>query len=144
MEDKRSKRSIAREQAFILIFEKSFNADTTINELVDFARETELFDADPFAVKSATLTLEHQNEIDEIITPKLRGWTLSRISKVSLAVLRLAVCEMKFMDDIPVGVTINEAVNLAKAYGSDRDPKFVNGLLSAIKNAKPDEQQEDA
>ena len=71
----------------------------------------------------------HPEEIDEIIASHLKkGWTLSRISKPSLAILRLAVYEMKYLDNVPQSVSINEAVELAKKYTID-ESKFVNGIL---------------
>ena len=61
-----------------------------------------------------------------------KGWTISRISKTSLAILKLAIYEIKYVDDVPAKVAINEAVNLAKKYGADDEPSFVNGLLGAV------------
>ena len=71
-------------------------------------------------------------EIDKTISDNLSGWTLKRISKIALAVLRLAVYEIKYVENIPVGVSINEAVEIAKKYGSDNDRTFVNGILGSI------------
>lgn len=131
-------RNTAREQAFMLVFEQEFNKEVPLAELVDFASESELFDADDFAVKSAALVSQRVDELDGIIASNLKGWTLARISKVSLAILRLAICEMKYFDDIDAAVSINSAVELAKKFGSDRDPKFVNGLLSSVLKAQND------
>ena len=76
---------------------------------------------------------EHDTELTEMIKSHLKeGWSISRISKVSLAVLRLAVFEMKYVDDVPAKVAINEAVELAKRYGDESDPNFVNGILGSI------------
>ena len=70
-----------------------------------------------------------KEELDEIISRYLKkGWTLSRISKPSLAILRLAIYEMKYLDNVPQSVSINEAVELAKKYTID-ESKFVNGIL---------------
>ena len=71
-------------------------------------------------------------EIDGIIEKNLKNWKMNRISKVALAVMRLAICEMRFFDDIPVGVSINEAVELCKKYAAKDDYSFVNGILSAV------------
>ena len=73
---------------------------------------------------------DKHEEIDEIIASHLKkGWTLSRISKPSLAILRLAIYEMKYLDNVPQSVSINEAVELAKIYGGENSYRFINGLL---------------
>ncbi len=133
-------RKEAREQAFIIIFEKEFNSEYTLDEIVDAAKEAELFEADGFAYELAVKTFESMDKLDEIISGKLKGgWKISRISKVSLAVLRLAVCEMTQFSDIPVSVSINEAVELAKKYAAEDEFAFVNGVLASVgKSLKED------
>lgn len=126
-------RKEAREQAFIMVFEKEFNSEYSLDEIIESAKDAELFEADDFARVLADKTLETMDKLDEIITSHLKeGWRLSRISKVSLAILRLAVCEMLNFSDIPVSVTINEAIELAKTYAAEKDSAFVNGLLAAV------------
>jgi N utilization substance protein B len=71
-------------------------------------------------------------EIDVMLSEAASGWKLNRIGKVELTILRLAVFEMKFDDDIPVKVAINEAVELAKKYGGDDSPSFINGVLAKL------------
>lgn len=73
----------------------------------------------------------HLPEIDRIIEESSEGWKLSRLTKVDLTLLRLAVYEMKF-ENLPSGIAINEAVELAKRYGTDKSPAFVNGILAKI------------
>ena len=73
----------------------------------------------------------HLPEIDRIIEESSEGWKLSRLTKVDLTLLRLAVYEMKF-ENLPSGIAINEAVELAKRYGTDKSPAFVNGVLAKI------------
>ena len=75
-------------------------------------------------------------EIDEEIQSVSIGWNLGRMSKVVLAIIRLAVAEMKYMEDIPVSVSINEAVELSKIYASGEDASFVNGVLGTISRKK--------
>lgn len=126
-------RKEAREQAFIIIFEKEFNNEYTLDDIIAAATEAELFDADNFARDLSEKTLSQLEKLDEIISSHLKGgWRLSRISKVSLAILRLAICEMIEFDEIPVSVSINEAVELAKKYAAEEDSSFVNGLLSSV------------
>lgn len=133
-------RKEAREQAFIIIFEKEFNSEYSLDEIVEAAKEAELFDADDFAYGLAVKTFENMDRLDEIISEKLKGgWKISRISKVSLAVLRLAVCEMTEFSDIPLSVSINEAVELAKKYAAEDEFSFVNGVLASVgKSLKED------
>ena len=71
-------------------------------------------------------------EIDEIIETKAKDWTIDRIAKMDLPILRVAIFEIKHREDIPVGVSINEAVELAKKFGSDDSAKFINGLLGQV------------
>lgn len=125
----------AREQAFIIIFEKSFQPDCEISELIEFAEENEIFSADKYANKISKLTFENLEKIDDIITNNLKGWSSSRISKVTKAILRMAVCEMMFCDDVPVKVAINEAVEVAKKFAGDDEPSYINGVLGSISKA---------
>ena len=74
--------------------------------------------------------------IDEKITEKAKGWRIDRMSRVDLSILRLAVYELLMDDDIPDGAAINEAVELAKAYGGDESSSFINGILGVLKADK--------
>ncbi len=121
-----------REQAFVLLFEKSFNDETDISELYDIAVENEVIVESEFAKKLAFKALENKDAIDETIKKNSVKWKMNRISKVALAVMRLAICEILYFDDIPVGVSINEAVEICKKYASKDDYVFVNGILSSV------------
>ncbi len=129
-------RKEAREQAFILIFEKSIN-DDPIEDILETAKECRDFteDKDGYTLKVFNGVYAKLEEIDGLISENLSGWTLNRISKVSLAVLRLAIYEIKFMDEIPEAVSIDEAVELCKAYTTAEDAAFVNGVLGSIVRA---------
>ncbi len=121
-----------REQAFILSFETLFS-DTEIDELADNAVDGSDEYMSDYAIKCAKGILEHTVEIDELISANLKkGWKISRISKVSYSVMCLAVYEMLYVEDVPVSVSINEAVELAKKYSVPDDSAFVNGVLGAI------------
>lgn len=74
----------------------------------------------------------HLTEIDALVNEKSVGWKTNRMAKVDLSIIRLAVYEMKYETDIPVGVAINEAVELAKIYSNDGSPSFVNGVLAKL------------
>lgn len=127
-----SRRS-AREQAFILLFEMCFCQDDFSIDLVKEnaldSRDVEFCD---YAEKVALGVNEHKDELDEIIDAHLKkGWKINRLSKVTLAVLRLAIYEMKYEDNVPFSVSINEAVELSKKFSID-ESGFVNGVLGAI------------
>jgi N utilization substance protein B len=76
--------------------------------------------------------LEKLDEIDAVINESVKGWKTSRMAKVDLTLLRLAVYEIRYEEDVPQGVAINEAVELAKKYGTDDSASFVNGVLAKI------------
>lgn len=126
----------ARNQAFILVFEKIFS-DESIDDIVLLAEDSRDFelDADGYIINAFRGVYDNVIEIDEIIEKYLTNWTIDRISKVSLAVLRLAIFEIKYMDDIPESVSIDEAVELCKKYSTVDDASFVNGLLGSIVRA---------
>lgn len=126
------KRRKSREQAFIVLFEKSFNEDMSVDEIVSIAIESEVISEDKFMNSVLKAADENIIEIDSEIEKNLKGWSKSRISKVSLALLRLAITEIKYFDDVPVGVSINEAVEICKIYGSDEDKSFINGVLGSV------------
>lgn len=121
----------AREQSFILIFEKAFNTDITLDELLDYSHETGVLKENKFTFDLASTAVEHLDEIDEMIEKYSIGWSKQRISKVPLSILRIALAEMFFMDDVPIGVSINEAVELAKIYATEKDAAFINGILGS-------------
>ena len=121
----------AREQAFTLIFEKSFHPEITVEEMISMAVEARYLQTDEFAVLLAKTADEQQPEIDSIIENNAIGWKKDRISRVSLSLLLLALCEMLFIEEVPTNVSINEAVELAKLYASQEDAAFINGVLGA-------------
>ncbi|MCL2508025.1 MAG: transcription antitermination factor NusB [Oscillospiraceae bacterium] len=125
-------RKEAREQAFLLMFEKSFHPEADIEDIISLALENEIVRADDYVRSVAEIASENFSRIDETIDENLRGWRKTRISKVSLAVLRLALCEMLYLDEVPVGVSINEAVELCKQYSGADDASFVNGVLGSV------------
>ena len=118
-----------RELAFTIIFEKIFNADLTVSEIIDNAVEARLIENNPFAFSISTLCYDNIETVDAIISSNSVGWKIERLPKVSLAILRLALTEILYAKDIPVKVSINEAVNIAKKFGSPEDASFINGLL---------------
>ena len=121
----------SREQAFALLFEKSFN-DQPVMDLAEGAQDAREFIIEPFALELAIGAEEKLAEIDARIDAFSHKWSRDRISRVSLAILRLAVYEMQYDDDTPASIAINEAVELAKKYGGDEESAFVNGVLGGI------------
>ncbi|MBO5463649.1 MAG: transcription antitermination factor NusB [Clostridia bacterium] len=125
----------AREQAFMVLFEKTFSNETTIREIIETAEEAELIKINSFA-DALLVSVENNIEtIDKIIEENSRGWTIQRLPKVSLAVLRLAIGEMMYSEDVPTGVAVNEAVELMKKYGTSDDASYVNGVLGTVAKA---------
>lgn len=135
-------RKLAREAAFKALFQLDFNfEEDNREECENLAIET-MFEDEPrltskkdlaYIESSVKGTRTHLEEIDETITAHLKDWTLPRIMASDRNILRLAVYEMKFVEPaIPKGVVINEAVELAKKYGTDDSSRFVNGILESI------------
>lgn len=124
----------AREEAFILIFEKQFNT-ADAEEILLLANEVRDLEPDEYINTVFKGVYDKLELIDGIISKNAIGWKIGRISKVSLCILRLAIFEIKFMDDIPVSVSINEAVELAKKYATKEDASFINGILSSVEKA---------
>lgn len=129
----------AREQAFILVFEQALREEPMDEILHDAAEARDLIPS-AFAEQEALGVEAHREEIDSTITENIRGWSLRRLSKVALALLRLAVYEMRWEENIPVSVTINEAVELAKTYGGKDDASYVNGVLASIAKRVPEQK----
>ena len=121
----------AREQAFALVFEMIFN-DAPVEELIQGAQLCRDLAIDSYAVKAASLVREHREELDGVIDRFSSKWKVNRLPKVTVSILRLAVCEMTYIEGIPVGAVINEAVELAKRFGGDDSPAFVNGVLGRV------------
>lgn len=116
----------------MICFEKLFT-NSSIEEISECAEESRDDTYSDFAIKCADGVTQHVEEIDEIISSHLTGkWKIERLNKVSLGVMRLAVYELKYLDDIPSNVTINEAVELSKKFSGEDEYKFVNGVLGAI------------
>ena len=124
-------RKMAREEAFILIFEKAFN-NSDLDEILSIACEVRDLEPDEYIKKVFYGVFENISEIDSVISENAIGWKIERISKTALSVLRLAIFEIKFYDEIPASVSVNEAVELCKKYATKEDASFVNGILSTV------------
>ena len=134
-EEVKLSRSEMREQAFMLLFSKSFDDEPLENTIEDNA---EMFRGGvcPYAQAVVSGIEDKRDEIDSLISSKLKkGWSLRRLSKPSLAILRLAVYEIIYLENIPDGVAVNEAVELAKKYTID-ESGFINGILGSVVREK--------
>ena len=131
-------RRTEREAVFKLIFRREFNSEEEMkDQLAYFFKDNEesgkLSDDEQKKVEERyDLVSSRMDEIDEIISSKAEGWNISRMGKVELAIIRLAVFEIRFDEDIPDLVAIDEAVELAKKFGGDQAPSFINGVLARI------------
>ena len=121
----------AREQAFILIFERTINHETT-EQIIDSAVLSSDLVVSDFAGKIALGVENNEEALDAQIEKNIRGWKMSRLSKVAFSLLKMAIYEMEYEKDIPVSVSINEVVDLAKKYGGIDDAPFINGVLGSI------------
>ncbi len=117
----------SREQAFALVFEMIFN-DAPVEELVEGAAQCRDISIGDYALEAAKAVRTHWEELDGIIRRFSAKWKLERLPKVTLSVLRLAICEIAFLGT-PTGAVIDEAVELTKKYGGDDAPAYVNGVL---------------
>ncbi len=137
-------RRLARESAIQFLYSTDYNKNESIDEML-----RDFFDADEenngnklqdvlnsndikFAEEIIKGTIDNLDRIDQLIQSNTTGWTKERIAKVDLAVLRLALYEILYRDDIPDSVAINEAIELAKKYSTDESGGFVNGVLGKI------------
>ena len=121
----------SREEAFILLYEKCFS-DSPIEEIIENALLSRDFTVSEFARTLINGVDENKENIDRIIEDNLTGWKKSRVSKVALTLMRISVFEMLNLDSVPVNVSINEAIELAKVYSTDKDSSFINGVLGAV------------
>ncbi|MBE5894108.1 MAG: transcription antitermination factor NusB [Lachnospiraceae bacterium] len=133
-----SRRDI-REQVFKLLFRVEFNEIEEMESQTDFfyGEEENATGDEQREEVTAKLNkiLDCLEELDSCITENITGWTIERIGKVELTILRLAVFEIKYDDEVPVSVAINEAVELAKKYGQNDSSSFVNGVLAKLAKA---------
>lgn len=124
-------RKDAREQAFILIFEKEISKLDTA-EVLENAAEARDIITDEFSEDVFNGTYNNISDIDKMISDNLEGWSIERLSKVVLALLRLSTYEIMFCNDVPVSVSINEAVELCKKYATVDDSAYLNGVLGSV------------
>lgn len=126
-------RSKIRENVFKMLFRVEFYDKSELAEQMELLNDELTNPTDEekqYIDEKCSAIIEHMAELDALIDEKSTGWKTNRMAKVDLAIIRLAVYEIKFEDDIPTKVSINEAVELAKKYGADESGAFVNGVLA--------------
>jgi N utilization substance protein B len=133
-----SERQNSRELLMQCLFQMSLSGDYSEEQKIGFAREhtegagMKRIPDKKYFNRGITAVREHMDELDALIDAASEHWDVGRISKVDLAILRVATAEIKHMPDIPVGVSVNEAVELAKKFGGDGSFRFINGVLGKI------------
>jgi len=129
-------RRLARERALQFLYGIAFTEDAWEPALDAFWDSFPARDAVRAYAESLVEGIHtHVDAIDEAITGAIEHWTPGRVGQVEWAILRVAVYEMRYPADVPAGVAINEAIELAKKYGADDAPRFINGVLDRIKKA---------
>ncbi len=135
-------RKKVREHLFKMLFLLDFypkaelddQVSTYLKDIADAAEETQegLEKVREELKQKFYAVAEHLEEIDRKIEEKSNGWSLKRLAKADITALRLAIYEIQYDEDVPAGVAVNEAVELAKLYGTDKSPVFVNGVLGSV------------
>ena len=135
MKRKRS-REIEMELLFSMEISKNSYEQTIKSFIENYEMDLKTIDLEYIKEVMKSVT-DYKEEIDEIIKNSLINWTIERVSKVNLIIVRLAIAEMLYIDDVPEVVAINEAIELTKKYSDDKSVSFVNGALDkAFKNIK--------
>lgn len=122
----------AREFLMQVLYQIDVNGQTSDEGLEHYAGYSGMGSQKSFCEELYRQYFNHKEEIDEKISKYSVGWKPDRMPKTDLSILRLAACELLYMEDIPSAVSINEAVELTKIYGTDQSPKFVNAILGSI------------
>ena len=125
-------RQEARELLFALLFETEFHSEKTPSEIYDLAVENREIPADKYIRETFFGIISRLDVLGEVIGKYSKGWKADRLSKVSRSVLRIAIYEMLFVEDIPMNVSISQAVELSLKYGEDKAKQFVNGVLASL------------
>ncbi len=127
-------RSLVREIAMKMLYAASLGGEESMSEVLEQSEQADTFsDREKTFLENLTAgVMDRREELDDIIGRHTQGWALNRLAKVDLTILRMAVYELKYMPKVPVGATINEAVELAKIYGEDKSSGFINGVLGSI------------
>ena len=135
-------RKLARENAFMIIFESICKKDETAEEIFAKATQVRGLEFDDYVRQVFFGAYENAERIDGYIEKNLTGWKKTRITPISMAILHLACYEMLFLPEIPCLVSINEAIELSKKFDDDKSYTFVNGVLNAIAKQVSEEKND--
>ena len=126
-------RSLAREIAMKMLYAASLGGEESMSEVLEQSEQVDtLDDGDKTFLENLVAGVyARQEELDGVIEKHVQGWALNRLARVDLTILRMAAYELMYMPEVPVGAAINEAVELAKAYGEDKSSGFINGILGS-------------
>lgn len=125
-------RKEARESVMKYVFQMDAQKDFSIESADKFLTDNNFAAQKEYAKNIIHAICTNQEIIDNAINENSKGWPVTRMAKTDLAIVRLAACEILYTEDVPKSVAINEAVELAKIYGGDQSPKFVNAILKNI------------
>ncbi|MCH5267754.1 MAG: transcription antitermination factor NusB [Lachnospiraceae bacterium] len=136
-----------RDQLYRMLFQLDFHQSDELKEQVSLFLEdlTDISDADKAELQAKFEgAAEKVEQLDALIDEKSSGWSVKRLAKADLTVLRLALYEILYDEKVPDGVALNEAVELAKKYGEDKSSRFVNGVLASIVRERSQSDGENA
>ncbi len=126
---RRTARETAMQAYYQMEIRKEYETGA-VSKYIDGATENE--NDKSFTREMVNIFIANKEEIDEEIVKNLKGWSIDRLSLIDLSILRIGVAEMLYREDIPAKVSINEAIELGKRYGTDDSPSFISGLLGAV------------
>lgn len=125
------KRRTAREKALQALYQMDI-AKAEVSEAIESVLNGAA--SDDYFEKLVKEITEHRTQLDDLIKENLENWTIERLANIDRNLLRIAVYEMVYMEDVPVNVTMDEAIEIAKKFGDDQSSSFINAVLSKIKN----------
>ena len=130
-------RKEAREQVFLVLFQCNFFADCAPEEILENNLKNGSIKENKFTNQLCSVVFKNMAEINSLIQKYSLNWEQDRITKVSLTALRIAIAEIKYIEGIPIKVSLNEAIELTKKFANQEDALFVNGVLSGVVNEFP-------
>ncbi len=125
-------RKEAREIAFKILYQLEVLNDFENPDIEKYIKDVKLGDQEEYVKTLIANIRVNKEKIDTMINDNSKGWPLPRIAKIDLTLLRVAIAESLYIDDVPTKVAINEAIELAKRYSDERSPKFINAVLGKI------------
>jgi len=130
-------RKRARESTMKLLYQMEMNNDFSDN-IINIFFENNNFDEKEkeYIMDAVSKTVENLEKIDLLIEKNIENWEINRLAKIDLCILRVAIYEIKYRPDIPIEVSINEAIEIAKKYSSSESSRFINGVLGSIVRSK--------